>query len=214
MGLFPPLESATPPLTLPVGVAGWRWGVMKLLLLHDIFGRVRTRPWKQKFTHELVRYFVNVVYLAVFFGAFAWYRRFILYQYQITYLNYGTAIIEALVLAKVIWIGELIGLDHGQENKPLIYPTIYKAFVFTLFVGLFAVIEHMVGGFIRGIGVSGGLAELWRQGKYELLARCIVTFLAFIPFFAFRELAKVLGEGKLRKLFFKDKALPEFGAPA
>jgi hypothetical protein len=158
---------------------------------------------KQRIVHELTRYWINVMYLAVFFGAFAWYRRFILDEYRISYFNYGSAVIEALILAKVIWLGDFLGLSEGLENKPLFYPTLYKAFVFSCFVGLFAVVEHIVSGLLHGKGVIGGLAMLWNEGKYELLARCLVNFLAFIPFFAFRELAKVLGEGRLNSLFFR-----------
>src|SRR5262249_22548392 len=135
---------------------------------------------------ELVRYGTNFLYLAIFFGAFAWYRRFILAEYDISYLNYGTAIIEALILAKVIMLGDILGLSRGLENRPLIYPTLYKAVVFSCFVGLFAIVEHVIGGILHGKGAIGGLAELWGEGKYELIARCLVTFLAFIPFFAFR----------------------------
>jgi hypothetical protein len=42
----------------------------------------------------------HFIYLAIFFGVFTWYRRFVLAEYRITYLHYGTAIIEALILAK------------------------------------------------------------------------------------------------------------------
>ncbi|MGZ4964421.1 MAG: hypothetical protein ACXWC8_17835, partial [Limisphaerales bacterium] len=161
-------------------------------------------------------YAINALYLAVFFGAFAWYRRFVLAEYEIKYLNYGSAIIEALVLAKVVWFGEVIGLVRDRGNRPLLYPTIQKAFVFTVFFGVFAIIEHMVGGMIEGIGASGGMLKLWHEGMYELLARCMVTFCALIPFFAFRELARTFGEGKLWKLFFRrrEENPPEIGLPA
>ena len=158
--------------------------------------------WKHRMGQELVRYWVNVVYLAIFFGVFAWYRRFVLAEYRITYMHYGIAIIEALILAKVILIGDALGLNRGDETRPLIYPTVRKAIVFSIFVGIFAVIEHVVGGLFHGKGVAGGLATLWSEGRDEILARCLVTFFAFIPFFAFRELGMLLGEGKLRGLFF------------
>jgi hypothetical protein len=61
----------------------------------------------------------------------------------------------------------------------------------------------MVDGLIHGKGFAGGLAELWSEGKYEIFSRCLITFFAFIPFFAFRELGMLLGEGKLRALFFR-----------
>lgn len=170
--------------------------------------------WKQKFLREMIGYFINVIYLAVFFAAFAWYRRFILAAYKIEYYDYGVAIIEALILAKVVWIGEILHIVRDREDKPLIYPTIKKAFIFTIFVGIFDVFEHMIGGAIRGIGVKAALAKLVSEGKYEWFSRCIVVFCAFIPFFAFRELARQMGEGKLWKLFFKHPEQPtEFGMP-
>src|SRR5690242_6995023 len=132
--------------------------------------------WKQRAAHEFVQYWITVVYLSVFFGAFAWYRRFVLAEYGIGYLHYGSAIVEALILAKVILIGEAIGLSRGHENKPLIYPTLRKAAVFSFFVGIFAIVEHMVNGMPHGKGVAGGLAELWGEGKYEIFSRCLVTF--------------------------------------
>jgi hypothetical protein len=162
--------------------------------------------WRGRIAHELVEYWINFVYLAVFFAAFTWYRRFVLAEYQITYLHYGTAVIEALILAKVILIGDALGLGRSRENGPLIYPTLRKALVFSCFVGVFAIVEHMVVGLIHGKGVAGGLAALWNEGKDEIFSRGLITFFAFIPFFAFRELGMLLGEGKLRDLFFRRHA--------
>ncbi len=174
------------------------------------------RHWKQRIQREMVTYGINALYLAVFFGVFAWYRRFVLAEYEIKYFKYGAAIIEALVLAKVIWFGEILGLVRDRENRPLLYPTLQKSLVFTLFFGVFAMFEAMVGGAIKGVGAGGGLTKLLGEGKYELLARCMITFCAFVPFFAFRELARTFGEGKLWKLFFRRREAtpPDFGLPA
>jgi hypothetical protein len=68
------------------------------------------------------------------------------------------------------------------------------------------VLEHTIGGLLRGHGLGGGVEELRSTGKYELLARCLITFVAFIPFFAFKELGRVLGEDKIRTLFFRGRA--------
>src|SRR5215472_17137660 len=89
--------------------------------------------WKQRFIREFVNYWINFVYLAIVFGLFAWYRRLILAEYEIKYLNYGVAIIEALILAKVILIGDMLGLGREFKNKPLIYQTLYNSIVFSLF---------------------------------------------------------------------------------
>ena len=164
---------------------------------------------KERIIREFVRYWINFFYLAVVFSLFAWYRRLILAEYDIRYLKYGVAVIEALILAKVILIGDMLGLGREFKNKPLIYETLYNSIVFSLFVGLFALIEHTVGGLVRGKGVMAGVLEIKAEGWYELLARCLITFVVFVPFFAFKELAKTLGgEGKLARLFFRKGPLP------
>jgi len=84
--------------------------------------------------------------------AFTQYRRFILAAHDITYTNYWVAVIEALILAKVIMIGDVLRLSRGLEDKPLIYPTLYKSVVFTLFVAVFTLFEHAIKGLWAGRG--------------------------------------------------------------
>ena len=165
--------------------------------------------WKQKLKHEFIQYWINVLYLAVVFSLFSWYRRLILAHYEIKYLNYGVALIEALVLAKVIMVADVIGLSRGLfKEKPLIYPTLYKSLVFTVFVALFVALEDTISGLFKGEGLMGWIKHLQGSGKYEFLAHFLMIFFVFIPFFAFKELAKTLGDGKLSRLFFRDKHLP------
>jgi hypothetical protein len=160
---------------------------------------------KGKIYHEMAQYWVIVIYLALVFAAFTQYRRFVLAAHGITYTNYGVALIEALVLAKVIMIGDVISLGRILEHKPLIYSTLLKTSVFSLFVGVFNIIEHMIKSLWKGEGLTGGYFELLGKGNHELLAGCLVILVAFIPFFAFRELARVLGEGKIWTLFFQSR---------
>jgi hypothetical protein len=89
--------------------------------------------WKAKLAHELVEYWINFLYLVFFFGTFTWYRRLVLAEYHISYLHYGAAVIEALILAKVILIGDALRLERRLEERPLIIPTLYNAVVFSLF---------------------------------------------------------------------------------
>ena len=116
--------------------------------------------------------------------------------------NYWVAVIEALILAKVIMIGAVLRLGRGLEGKPLIYPTLYKTVVFTLFVGVFTALEYAVKGLWTGTGFMGGIADFLGKG-HELLANSLVVFVAFIPFFGVKELGRVLGEEKIRALFFR-----------
>jgi len=165
--------------------------------------------WKQKLVHEMVEYWINFVYLALFFGVFIFYRRLIMAEYQISYQHYGIVVIKALVLAKVIMIGDVLRLGRRLEDKPLIFVTLYKTVVFTLWVLLFNVLEDAIKGLLHGIGLAGGFNELISKGTDELLAGCLVVFSAFIPFFAFKELGRLLGEGKISELFLRGKSATE-----
>jgi len=158
--------------------------------------------WKEKIFHEMVEYWINVIYLTLVFAAFTQYRRLLLASYDIIYTNYWVAVIEALILAKVIMIGAVVRLGRGLEQKPLIVPTLYKTVVFTLFVGVFTALEYAVKGLWTGTGFTGGIAEFLGKG-HELLANSLVVFVAFIPFFGVKELGRVLGEEKIRALFFR-----------
>ena len=140
---------------------------------------------------------------------FTSYRRLILANYDISYSNWGISLIKALVLAKVIMVGSLFHFGRSLENKPLIFLTLYKSVMFTLWVALFALVESAIRGFIHGKGLAGALDHLLSEGTHEFFAKCLVVFVAFIPFFAFKELGRVLGKGKIWGLFFRKGPVAE-----
>jgi hypothetical protein len=163
--------------------------------------------WKKKIGSELIEYGINSLYLFFFFSVFILYRKLVLAEYKISYLLYGVALIEALVLAKIIMIGNIMGLARRLQDKPLILPTLYKTVVFTVLTGIFVVLEHMVNGLLHGGGLGGGIHEMMSNG-YQVLARGLVVFFAFIPFFAFKELGRVLGAGRIADLFLRKVSGP------
>ena len=166
----------------------------------------KRKSLKEIIFHEMVEYWVNFCYLAVVFAAFTQYRRFVLAAHDITYTNYWVAVIEALILAKVIMIGAVLRLGRGLEKKSLIYPTLYKTVTFTVFVAVFKMIEYMIKGLWKGQGFMGGLEEFFGKGTHELLANSLVVFVAFFPFFGVKELGRVLGREKIGALFFRRRA--------
>ncbi|MGB3225038.1 MAG: hypothetical protein WBB23_19735 [Desulforhopalus sp.] len=158
---------------------------------------------RSKFINEMTEFLIIFAYLAVFFGVFTTYTRMLMAEYQIGYEHYGISIIKALILAKVIMLGDIFRLGQRLKNKPLFYHTLYKAIVFTGWVLIFHVIELIVGGLLHGKGLAGGVAEIMSEVPYQMLGHILIVFFAFLPFFAIRELGNVLGEGRIRELFFK-----------
>ena len=169
------------------------------------------KGWKQRILHELVSYWIIVLYLAIFFGVFTTYRRLLLAHHQIDYAEYGISVIRALVLAKVVLVAETLRLGRGFEDKPLVVPTLYKTLLFTICMALFSVAEELVRGFIHGKGVAAAADEVMSQLHLEWLARALVVFFAFIPFFMVRELGRVLGKGTIARLFFQRRSAIEAG---
>lgn len=168
----------------------------------------RSGGWKERISHEMVEYAVNVIYLTLVFAAFTQYRRLLLAAHDIIYTNYWVAVIQALIFGKVIMIGGFFRLGRSLEQKPLIYSTLYKAVVFTFLVVAFNVVEHVLKGLWKGNGLMGGIAEFLDRGPHELLAGSLVIFVALIPFFAVKELGRVLGEDKTWALFFRNRDTP------
>jgi hypothetical protein len=131
----------------------------------------------------------------------------ILAHYHIAYEYYGISVIKALILAKVILIAEHLHIGRGFENKPLAIPTLYKSFVFTICVGILNVIEFIIHGFMKAQSLDKVAEVFIKRFSYEWFADTLVIFFLFIPFFAIRELGKVLGKGKITELFFHKNEL-------
>ena len=157
---------------------------------------------KQRMMEEFKLFGIIALYLWVFLGSFTLYRRLIVDETGAAYLHYGIALIEALVIAKVILIGKIFGLGRRFEDKPLIVPVLYKTIVFGILVLLFAVVERLIEGWVHKQGLLGGLREIDDLGTYELGARVLMLVVAFVPFFAFAEIARVIGLDRLRTMFF------------
>jgi hypothetical protein len=167
--------------------------------------------WKQRFAHELRIYLVYFVYLALLLGAFAWYRRLILAEYQISSFRYGYAVIEALVLAKFILIGEALGVGERANHRFLIVTVLEKAVLFSLLIVAFSVLERIIEGLIHGNDLGTTFREMIAMGRDEILARGLVMFVALIPLFMVRELGRTLGEGALFSMFFRERAAAPSG---
>jgi hypothetical protein len=158
---------------------------------------------KHKLILEIKAYWINVLYLTILFAVFTSYRRLILANYDIGYSHWGISLIKALVLAKVIMVGSIFHFGRSLENKPLIFPTLYKSVMFTLWVAFFALVESAIRGFLHGKGLAGALDHLLSEGTHEFYSKCLLVFVGFIPFFAFKELGRVLGKGKIWEWFFR-----------
>lgn len=163
---------------------------------------------RRKIRHEFQELLVVSLLVVPFFVSFAAYRRLLLGAHESAFFDYGMAIVNALVLAKVILIGDLVGLGKRFENKPLIVSTIFKALVFAGFALIFHALEGIVRSLLHHQTFLGALHTLAVDESGVLLTRGLIFFFAFIPFFALRELRRVVGEDEFRQLFVGKREPP------
>ena len=160
---------------------------------------------KQKIRQDARELFWVFLYLALFLCTLSTYTMLLLNEFHVKYFTYGTALLNALVLSKVILLGESARLGKRHEDKPLFVSVIYKSLLFSLLVAALHVLEEIIKPMLHGEGLSGALHDLAGRRVSELLVRNLVVFWAFIPFFTFTEMRRALGEGKLYDLFFRSK---------
>ena len=167
---------------------------------------------KQKIIHELGEFLRIFLFLAPLFCGFATYHMVILKDVGGKYFAYGAALVNALLLSKIILIGEYLKLGKRHESKPLLYSTVYKSFAFTVLVAVFHILESAVKALLHNEGMAGAFTELRDLGIGEVLARSFVMFCALLPFFALRETARAMGEHRLEDLFLRSRASTECDA--
>jgi hypothetical protein len=160
-------------------------------------------PMKSRLLAEGKRFLAIFLYFALCLALLLNYKRAILADYSIRYLDYGYAFVEALILAKIVMIGQILQLERRVfGDRPLIYATLYSALVFSLLVVCFGAIEQTIDGWLHHRTLAETFQRILSHGWHEMLAKSLFMFVVFLPYFAFREIGATLGEGTLFKLFF------------
>jgi hypothetical protein len=159
------------------------------------------RHMKEKAIEEFKLYWIVFAYLALVLGSFITYRRLVLQEVGIRYGHYGAGLIEAAVIAKVILIGNAMRVGRRAEGQPLIVTVLVKSILYALLVAAFGVLEHVVEGLWHGASWPAIGLLIVALGPREMLAHAVMVVVAFLPFFALWETARVLGPGKLSEIF-------------
>jgi hypothetical protein len=154
----------------------------------------------QRAKKEFKDYLIISLYLAFFFCALVTYTILLLRDRGGSSMNYGFAILNALIIGKVICIGEMVNVGKHAETRPLYQSVVIKAILFSLLVFAFHFAEEFIKRLFRGEPFGTVLRQI---NPEELIGRAILVFCTFIPLFAFIELRRVLGEEEFYALFLK-----------
>lgn len=162
---------------------------------------------KRRALHGLREYLVISVYLFVVFSLFVVYKSVILAEHHIQFALHGFALINALALGKVMLFAQELQLADRFRDAPLIYPTLLKAFAFTIVLACFKIAEDTAIGRFHGESFQQSISDIGGGSWKGILTLTVLLFVVLIPFFAFTELRRVLGEDRLVEAFFRSRHL-------
>src|ERR1700736_3487972 len=164
---------------------------------------------KQRLFDEVIKFLAIVFYLWVMFGVFALHESVVSAKDHIDYHFYGFAVINALILGKVMLVAEDLHFAEWVKDRPLIYPILCRAVAFSILFLVFDVVEEVLVGVFKGKTIGESIPIIGGGTPSGVFFVAIILSVALIPFFAFREIGRVIGERELHSLMFTDGAKAE-----
>jgi hypothetical protein len=164
---------------------------------------VRKKSLKERAISELEKYAIITVYLWLLFALFSLHTRQVLQQHGMTSVwQTGFALVNALIFGKVILIAQVLEVGKSLERLAIMWIVLSKSLIFAVLLIAFHVAEEAIRAWFESQPLSEGLADFGGT-LAGLLTYAAIFFAVLIPFFAFQEVARVLGSGALRDLFVR-----------
>ena len=148
-------------------------------------------------------FIVIVAYLWVLLSVLELHKWVILRQHHIAYemgFKVGVSLINAVVLGKVIFIVEELHVAEHLSYRPIAFPVLYKSAAFSIILICFHIVEEVLVGMFHGKTITQSIPVIGGGGVEGILLMGVIAFVVLIPFFAFREFARLVGEDELKSL--------------
>ncbi len=155
---------------------------------------------------QFKEFIVVFLYLWLIFALFDAQKAIILAREHLEFAGYGFAFINAMALAKFMMIAREMNLaDNIFKEKPLIYPTLFKSMVFAILLVCLRILEEVTVHLFKGHSLEESLSALGDHNAKIVFAAGLIMFVMLIPFFAFTELSRHFGGGRLGRLFLRSR---------
>ena len=168
--------------------------------------------WKKRIVDELRKLSITVIYMWVLLSVFALFREIILANYRINYsVKFGFALINALILAKFMWLGEVLHAGKRAAGTTLLYLTLWNSALFAAILMVCHLLEETLLKLWHGQSIVESFSETLAAPR-GIFALALVMFVVLIPFFFAKGLIEILGEDEIKRLLLKsrpkDRPLP------
>jgi hypothetical protein len=153
---------------------------------------------------EEFRHFVIVfLYLWALFGLFVMDQAVLQRQQGFELVFHGFAILNALILGKVMLVIEDLELARWLKARPLVWTILFEAVVCTFLFFCFHVVERLAVGVFHGASLEASLPSVGGGGLAGLLIVALIVFVSLLPFFAFKNLARAIGGDRMKEILFR-----------
>ena len=161
--------------------------------------------------HQVIQFLLIAVYLFVVFAVLALHEEVVAAKNGIAYHFYGFAAINAIILGKVMLVAEDLNFANRFfrnlffTNGPLVYVIVFKSVAFTILFFVFDIVEEVLVGVFKGKTVAESFPNIGGGSPRGIFFMIVVITVLLSPFFAYREVGKVIGEHELHSLMFTRK---------
>ena len=168
--------------------------------------------WKKRVLDELLKLSIAVIYIWVLLIALTLHREIILANYHINYsIKFGFAFVNAVILAKFMWLGEILHAGRKATGQVLLYSMIWNSIIFTVILMICHLLEEVLLKVWHGQSFALSFSETVANPR-EILATMLLVFVMLIPFFFAKGLLEILGKDEIKRLFLnkssKNATLP------
>ena len=105
-------------------------------------------------------------------------------------------------------------MAENLKDRPLVYPIVFKSVVFCVILMAFYIGEETLIGVWHGKTIAESFPDIGGGVWNGIFAVGLILFVGLIPFFTYRELARVLGPDELYSLVFKSGSQDSAAQPS
>jgi hypothetical protein len=152
-------------------------------------------------------------YFLICFLFFLTLKKLLLEEYDVRVSVVGTALIGALVMAKVVILLDKTPLGNAFGSR-LWSRTLWRSLLYAAIAFLVTAAERLFDAYRQPDGLSSALHELWAERDvHHFLAMNLAVTVSLLVYNAFIEIEQEMGKGSLRRLFFRRRGEPGSSTP-
>lgn len=152
---------------------------------------------------EVRRFLVLFLYLWILFGLFVLNEAIVYRQQGLHFVFQGLAILNALILAKVMLVFEELDVARWLKREPIALTIVFEALLCTLLFLCFHVAERLAVGLLHGGGVAASVPSFGGGGLLGVMIAASIILISLLPFFTFKHVARAIGAERMKDILFR-----------